>query len=136
MEIEYRAELPPREEYFKLFNTTGWNEEYQVSAEELEFVNKNSWYVVSAYHGKKLVGFGRVITDYLLHAMIYDMIILPGHQNRGIGTKILEMLVWKCKEHHIRDIQLFCAIGKRSFYEKNSFQARPDDAPGMQLRKE
>jgi GNAT superfamily N-acetyltransferase len=136
MEIAYRAELPPREEYFKLFNTTDWNKEYRVSAEELEFVNKNSWYVVSAYHGKKLVGFGRVITDYLLHAMIYDMIILPGYQNRGIGTRILEMLVRKCKEHHIRDIQLFCAKGKRTFYKKNSFQARPDDAPGMQLRKE
>ena len=136
MEIAYRAELPPREEYFELFNTTGWNKEYRVSAEELEFVNKNSWYVVSAYHGEKLVGFGRVITDYLLHAMIYDMIILPGYQNQGIGTRILEMLVRKCKEHHIRDIQLFCAEGKRVFYEKNSFQARPDDAPGMQLRKE
>ena len=136
MDIKYRAELPPKQQYFELFNTTGWNEEYQVSADELELVNRNSWYVVSAYDSEKLVGFGRLITDYLLHAMIYDMIILPGYQNRGIGTRILEMLVRKCKENHIRDVQLFCAKGKRAFYEKNYFQVRPDDAPGMQLRKD
>jgi GNAT superfamily N-acetyltransferase len=67
--------------------------------------------------------------------MVYDMIVLPAYQGQGIGGVILDRLVEKCRAAGIRDIQLFCARGKRSFYEKRGFIARPDEAPGMQYRK-
>ncbi len=135
MSITLREELPDRDEYYSLFITTGWNEEYRASPEDLERGNRNSWLVLCAYDGDKLVGFGRVVTDFVLHAMIFDMIVLPDHQGQGIGTLILSRLVSRCREQNLRDIQLFCAKGKRAFYEVNGFEARPDDAPGMQLRK-
>ena len=134
--VELREQLPDKDEYFLLFNTTGWNNNYQASADDLERANRNSWLVVSAYDGNKLVGFGRVVTDFVLHAMIFDMIVLPDYQGKGIGTMILSRLVNKCLKQGIRDIQLFCAKGKRVFYEKNGFEVRADDAPGMQLKKE
>jgi len=133
--IELRELLPDKNEYFSLFNTTGWNQEYKVSADDLERANRNSWLVVSAYAGNKLVGFGRVVTDFVLHAMIFDMIVLPAYQGKGIGAAVLTRLVNRCLEHGIRDIQLFCAKGKRVFYEKSGFEVRADDAPGMQLKK-
>jgi GNAT superfamily N-acetyltransferase len=135
MPIRLSEQLPDKHEYFELFITTGWNKQYQASPEEIEQANRNSWLTVSAYDEEKLVGFGRVVTDFVLHAMIFDMIILPVYQGQGIGTMILEKLVKKCKDHGIRDIQLFCAKGKRGFYEKNGFEIRAEDAPGMQLRK-
>ncbi len=135
MTIVLREQMPDKDAYYSLFTTTGWNEEYKASPEDLERANQNSWLALCAYDDDKLVGFGRVVTDFVLHAMIFDMIVLPEHQGRGIGTLILARLVDRCKELNIRDIQLFCAKGKRPFYEKNGFQARPDDAPGMQLRK-
>ncbi len=92
--------------------------------------------MVSAFDDDRLVGFGRVVTDHVMHAMIFDMIILPEYQGRGIGTMILNRLVERCLALGIRDIQLFCARGKIGFYEKNGFEARADDAPGMQLRKD
>ncbi len=133
--ITLHEQLPGKDEYFALFNTTGWNQEYQASPDDLERANRNSWLVVSAYDENRLVGFGRVVTDFVLHAMIFDMIILPDYQGRGIGTLILTRLVNRCLEQGIRDIQLFCAKGKRAFYEKNGFEARAEDAPGMQLKK-
>ncbi len=133
--ITLHEQLPDKDEYFSLFNTTGWNQEYQASPDDLERVNRNSWLVVCAYDENKLVGFGRVVTDFVLHAMIFDMIILPDYQGRGIGTLILTRLVNRCLEQGIRDIQLFCAKGKRAFYEKNGFEARAEDAPGMQFKK-
>ena len=135
MPIRLSEQLPDKQEYFNLFITTGWNQQYQASPEQVEQANRNSWLTVSAYDEEKLVGFGRVVTDFVLHAMIFDMIILPAYQGQGIGTIVLERLVKKCKDHGIRDIQLFCAKGKRGFYEKNGFEVRAEDAPGMQLRK-
>jgi GNAT superfamily N-acetyltransferase len=125
-----------KDEYFALFNTTGWNADYRAPPEDLELTNRNSWLTVSAYDGARLVGFGRVVTDFVLHALIFDMIVLPDHQGQGIGTLILQALLNRCEERGIRDIQLFCAKGKRAFYERNGFVSRAEDAPGMQLVKE
>jgi ribosomal protein S18 acetylase RimI-like enzyme len=136
MKITLSEQLPDKNEYFSLFVTTGWNKDYKASPDELERTNKNSWLVISAYDENKLVGFGRVVTDFVLHAMIYDMIVLPDYQGKGIGTMIIEKLVNRCKEQGIRDVQLFCAKGKKAFYERNGFEIRAEDAPGMQLRKE
>ena len=93
---------------------------------------RSSWYVLSAYDGEQLVGFGRLVSDGILHAMIYELIVLPEYRCRGIGGQILEKLVDKCREAGVRDIQLFCARGKRAFYEKRGFAVRPEDEPGMQ----
>ena len=134
MNICYTTTIPPREAYFALFETTGWNAEYCLTAEELHQALQASWHVVCAYDGEKLVGFGRMVSDGVVHAMIYDMIVDPAYQGQGIGTEILALLVEYCRSIRIRDIQLFCARGKRPFYEKNGFSARPDDAPGMQQR--
>ncbi len=67
--------------------------------------------------------------------MIYDLIVAPDYQRQGIGGEILDRLVKRCQEVHIREIQLFCARGKHEFYEQHGFEARPDDAPGMQYRR-
>lgn len=134
MKIIYSTSLPPGDQYFNLFETTGWNEKYKLNQEELNKAVANSQFTVSAYDGNRLVGFGRLVTDGILHAMIYEMIVSLDYQRKGIGAEILKMLISKCKENNIRDIQLFCAKGKRAFYEKNGFEARPDDAPGMQYK--
>lgn len=134
MNVHFRSELPSSQQFWELFLTTGWNDKYQLSPEELIQVLRASWYTLSAYHGEQLVGFGRLLSDGVLHAMIYELIVAPEYQNQGIGGQILERLVLRCRQAGIRDIQLFCARGKRSFYERHGFIARPEDAPGMQYQ--
>jgi len=133
MSIDIRSELPANNQFWELFQTTGWNEKYGLSGDELMRALRSSWFVLSAYDSERLVGFGRLVSDGIIHAMIYELIVLPEYQGQGIGGLILEKLVKKCKESGVRDIQLFCARGKREFYEKRGFTARPDDAPGMQF---
>ncbi|MCP4583078.1 MAG: GNAT family N-acetyltransferase [candidate division Zixibacteria bacterium] len=133
-DITYRNEIPDKTGFFELFETTGWNVDYQVDPDELYLVLKNSWHVISAYENERLVGFGRIVSDGLLHAVIFDIIVLPRYQNRGIGKTITLDLVEICKAHKIRDIQLFCARGKEAFYEKCGFSRRPDDGPGMEIK--
>ena len=93
----------------------------------------NSWYILSAYDEGKLVGFGRVMCDGSLHAMIFDLIVHPSHQRRGIGSEIFSRILSVCRDAGIPDVQLFAATGMTSFYEKHGFRLRPSDAPGMEL---
>lgn len=135
MTLTFRTDLPNPAEYLALFETTGWNESYGVTAEELGDANARSWYVVSAYDADRLVAFGRVVSDGVLHAMVYDMIVQPEYQRAGLGSEVLSRLLERCREANIRDVQLFCARGKKTFYVRHGFEPRPDDAPGMELRK-
>ena len=133
MALRYQTFPPTPAEYFMLFETTGWNDEYHLTPLDLAKALQQSVFMVSAFDEGRLIGFGRIMTD-TIHAMIYDLIVAPDHQRQGIGGEILDRLVKRCHEAHIRDIQLFCATGKRDFYERHGFVPRPDDAPGMQYR--
>ena len=113
MPVELRLSRPSPEAYLALFETTGWNDEYHVSAEELRRANATSQFMVSAYDGERLVGYGRLLSDGVLHAMIYEMIVHPEHQGKGLGSQILQQLIQWCRENHIREAQLFCARGRR-----------------------
>lgn len=129
--VEYAPERPGAAEFFELFETTGWNRGYGAGVEELERALAASWYVVVARESGQLVGVGRVVSDGVLYGMIYDMIVHPEHQNRGIGSALLCRLVDRCRAAGLRDIQLFSARGKAPFYRKRGFVERPDEGPGM-----
>ena len=133
MPFRYRTFPPTPQEYFALFETTGWNDDYHLTPHDLVKALKESAFMVSVYDEGRLVGFGRVVSDSI-HALIYDLIVAPDYQRQGIGGEILDRLVKGCQEAHVREIQLFCARGKHEFYKRHGFEARPDDAPGMQYR--
>ncbi len=125
--------LPDINDYWELFQTTGWNDGYKFTKQDLENAISNSWFSISIFHMEKLIGFGRVISDGVHHALIVDLIIHPDYQAKSLGSQLLERLVEKCKIHNIRDVQLFAAMNKFGFYEKFGFKKRPVNAPGMQL---
>ncbi len=133
--MKYSNNLPASEQFFELFETTGWNTKYELSKDELIQALRNSWFYVCVYDKNDLVGFGRIICDGVLHALILDVIVLPEKQGEGIGKEIMNKLIEKCKTHKIRDIQLFSAKDKAGFYENLGFERRKEDSPGMQLEK-
>jgi GNAT superfamily N-acetyltransferase len=136
MSIIYKTILPSIDKYYNLFETTGWNSEYRLTKEELSYSLSNTYYSVSAYEEDKLVGFGRIVSDGVIHAMIYEMIVDPDYQGEGIGSNILNRLVDRCLSNNVRDIQLFSSKGKQVFYERHGFTARENNAPGMQFKKD
>ena len=132
--ITIKQAIPEAEEYFRLFETTGWNNGYNADKEELFAAINTSWYTLCAYNGEnELIGFGRLISDGVLYAFVCDMIILPEYQKQGIGSSILEALIQHCRKQKVRVLWLFSASEKSEFYKKFGFEERPTSAPGMQL---
>lgn len=131
--IAYREQPPPPTDYCRLFETTGWNQAYRADVDELYAAISSSWYLLSAYDNDDLVGFGRVISDGVLYALLCDLIVKPSYQGQGIGSTLLNKLIAKCRTQQIRVIWLFSAKGKSAFYTNFGFVERPADAPGMQM---
>lgn len=131
----YSEKRPTSEQFFNLFETTGWNDKYELSIDELYEALNNSWFSISVFDNDQLIGFGRIICDGVVHALLLDVIILPKKQGLGIGKEIMNKLIAKCKKHKIRDIQLFSAKDKTEFYEKLGFKNREVNSPGMEMEK-
>lgn len=79
--------------------------------------------VISAWDDNRLVGFGRVLTDYVYRVSIWDVIVDTDYQGQDIGTEIIERIL-----HHptVKRVELFwlCTRDKQSFYETLGFSAK------------
>ncbi len=83
--------------------------------------------VISAWDGDKLVGFGRVLTDYTYRASIWDVIVDKSYQGQKIGTELVQRIL-----HHpsLKKVELFWLCTRMpGFYEKLGFSSK--DQTGM-----
>ena len=129
--IEYVNEIPEIGDYFPLFQGTGWNSVYKMEQAQIEKAISNSSFAVSAYDSGRLVGFARAVSDGVLYATIYDVMVYPEYQKSGIGAALVENIVGQCKAAGVFTVHLFAADGTEPFYKKFGFQARPPNMPGM-----
>jgi predicted N-acetyltransferase YhbS len=66
-----------------------------------------------------LIGAGRAITDGLRYSVIFDVVLLPEYQGRGIGKQIMEFLADKSKG---LTVLLYAMPGKEGFYSKLGYR--------------
>jgi aralkylamine N-acetyltransferase len=128
---KYIKEIPDINKYYSLYLETGWNEILKLSKDEVLKALKGSYLCLCVYTGDTLVGFGRINSDGVIYAGLFDVMVKQTYQNQRIGQTIVKKLVEHCELNGIRSIHLFSASGKREFYEKLSFEARPANMPGM-----
>lgn len=86
---------------------------------KLQPAAENSHTVVSAIVDEKLVGFGRAISDGQYQSAIYDIVVLPEFQRKGIGSTIMNALLEKLPKK--TTVLIFVAPGKQAFYRKFGF---------------
>nr|MBI3611899.1 GNAT family N-acetyltransferase [Nitrospirota bacterium] len=79
--------------------------------------------VLSVWDGSTLVGFGRVLTDYVYRASIWDVIVDQDYQGQDIGTQIMQHIL---QHPDLKRVDLFwlCTRDKQAFYEKLGFSAK------------
>ena len=86
----------PCEQLEKLFISAGWSDSkptHDNSWFKIPFTN--STLVISAWENDCLIGVVRVLSDTFGRSVIYDLVVLPEYQNKGIGKE----LVRRCIEH-------------------------------------
>ena len=90
------------------------------SLPDIKKVLMNSTLVFSAWDGKKLVGFARVLTDKTFRATIWDVIVIPEYQNRGIGSSLIKRII---SHPGMRNVDRYWLNTKQpEFYEKFGFE--------------
>lgn len=117
-EFDFREILP-------LYAAVGWTN-YTDRPEMLRQAFRHSLLVLGAYEGDKLVGLLRAVGDGFSVVLLQDLMVLPDHQRRGIGTK----LVWALMERYpeVYQMQLFTDDTPKTtaFYQSLGFTMDSD----------
>ena len=108
-----------------LYRANEWS-----SAERPELLHKalvNSHSLVTAWDGQKLVGLGNAISDGYLVVYYPHLLVLPEYQGRGIGTRLMHMLMSRYDGFHQHAL---LADGRAiQFYRKCGFERAGQTEP-------
>ena len=133
--MEYRENNLSYQDYISLRSSVGWN---NFAKEQGSKAIENSLYCVTAVQNGETVAMGRLVGDGLYYLMV-DVVVKPEFQGRGIGSKIIDMLLaYVDKATPVggrSSVQLIAERGKEEFYIKKGFKMIPHEFCGSGMRK-
>ena len=132
--LEIKRNILTAELFLELYTSVGWEPPCEA---QVRTALQNSLATFAAFENGKPVGMARLIGDGGMSFYIKDFAILPSHQGKGIGTKLIAAL-----EKYIRDtvapgwtvsLELISTKEAVPFYKRMGFEERPCewDGPGM-----
>ncbi len=124
-------ERPPSvRDYRRLRDVVEWgNASEQATQKALD----NALYSVCLLYDGEVVGCGRVVGDGGIYYYVQDIIVLPEHQGKGMGRRIMDavMRFLEANASPGAFVALMAAKGVAGFYERYGFRERSPDRPGM-----
>ncbi|PSP16178.1 MAG: GNAT family N-acetyltransferase [Cyanobacteria bacterium QS_8_64_29] len=116
----------------ELCDSVGW------SRRPLRKVRKaiqHSFLVVSMWEvrgtRKQLIGFARATSDCAFNATIWDVVVHPDCQGRGLGKALMQHVIQKLRHADISNITLFADAHVVDFYRQLGFSPDPEGIKGM-----
>lgn len=116
----------------ELCNAVGW------SRRPLRKVKKaiqHSFLVVSMWQmrgsQRRLIGFARATSDHAFNATLWDVVVHPDFQGKGLGKALMKYIIKKLRSEDISNITLFADPHVVDFYQNLGFISDPEGIKGM-----
>ena len=95
----------------------------------------HSFLVVSMWEVKskkrRLIGFARATSDHAFNATIWDVVVDPTYQGRGLGKALMKYTIGQLRNEDISNITLFADPQVIKFYQRLGFILDPEGIKGM-----
>lgn len=112
-------------EILNLYDSVGWSN-YTSNPSMLTNAYKHSLKILGAYDADKLVGIIRVVGDGYSMVYIQDIIVLPEYQRKGIGTLLLEKILFEYKNVYQKALMTDNTEKNIQFYKSVGFMMDTD----------
>jgi ribosomal protein S18 acetylase RimI-like enzyme len=126
--VEADASLSPDE----VNAAYAWVEWPQRERHRLEAVSRASIWFAARDASGQLVGIARLLDDGGLHASLWDVIVRPDHQGRGIGRALVEAALEHCRDRRL--VALVSTPAGVGFFERLGFTSQSHGHVAMYLR--
>jgi len=121
--ISETREIPIRQ-LRRLHDTTTWA--HGRSQAQLQAIVRNSDILLTAWDEDTLIGCARVLTDFVVRALVCDVIVDPAYQGLGIGRLLVEAVEAHPALRDVEQIALF-TTRKRDFYAHLGWEEHPGE---------
>jgi GNAT superfamily N-acetyltransferase len=96
---------------------------------EHSFLVASMWQVRG--NKKRLIGFARATSDHAFNATIWDVVVHPDFQSRGLGKALMKYVLKKLRSEEISNVTLFADPHVVDFYKTMGFMSDPEGIKGM-----
>lgn len=114
-----------------LRHAAGWSDP-EADDDAVDAALARTWNVTARDPEGRLVGLCRVLDDGLFYATLWDMLVLPEFRRRGVGTRMLELFLERCRGRQI--VALVATPDGRPLYERAGFRTESRGSVGMLRR--
>ena len=80
---------------------------------------------------RRLIGFSRATSDHAFNATIWDVVVHPDFQGKGMGKALMKYMIKKLRGEDISNITLFADPQVVNFYRNLGFMSDPEGIKGM-----
>jgi len=125
--------VPSTEDFNRLRELAGWN---RIDPQLVQTGLANSVLALLAILGDEVIGFVRLVGDGAMKLSVEELLVHPAYRRQGIATALMERIMT-----HIDSLPAGCTVnlmaaeGLADFYAAFGFKLRPENRPGMQLRR-
>nr|ARW63630.1 hypothetical protein [Chondria sp. (in: red algae)] len=116
----------------KLCDSVGW---VRRPIKKVKIAIENSFLIISIFYYNKnkkiLIGFARATSDEAFNATIWDVVIHPEFQGKGLGKELMNEIIKQLRSYDISTITLFADPEVIKFYRHIGFILDPDGVKGM-----
>jgi len=128
--VQLGERRPSVEEYCRLISAVGWKPR---DAEAISRALAASLFAICAETNGEVIGMGRVIGDGGLHYYLTDVVVVPAHQHRGLGSQIVAALTKYVESIPFKNtwVGLFPVEGTAEFYARFGYKAQRPSGPAM-----
>lgn len=96
---------------------------------------QHSFLVVSMWEvrgtQRRLIGFARATSDHAFNATVWDVVVHPSFQGKGLGKALMKYMIKKLRAEDISNITLFADPHVVDFYRGMGFMTDPEGIKGM-----
>jgi N-acetylglutamate synthase-like GNAT family acetyltransferase len=118
--------------FLPLFEQAPWAHGRTV-VEATEMLRQTDLFI-TAWDDNRVIGCGRVLTDYVYRASIWDVIVDAAYQGQDVGTEIMHRILNHPALHRV-ELFWLCTRDKHAFYENLGFSAKEQTGMVLDRRK-
>ncbi|MEW6998148.1 GNAT family N-acetyltransferase [Colwelliaceae bacterium BS250] len=129
MTIIYNLTDKHIEQLLQMYKGVGWGKDRSI--EDVKSCVQGSQICIGIIDAhNNLIGFTRLITDFIYKAFIFDVMVSAEHRGNGLGQKLMSIVKNHEKLQSVKHFELYCFPEMEAFYESFGFTA---DVGGIKL---
>ena len=120
MDVIYQLNSQQIKELHVLYQNEWWTKGRTLE-ETQQCVSGSQICIAIIDKNNSIIGFARVLTDYIFKALIFDVIVSPEQRKTGLGDRLIGLVKNHSKLSCVKSFELYCLPELELFYKNHGF---------------